>query len=110
MHQVTAGLKDGEIIDVQGVVVQAFAIPGHTEGSAAYLVKDVLFLGDSVTAESSGKLRSAHWVTSDDVARAELSVKALAKKLQASEVNHLAFSHSGPLAGFQPLMAYAQEP
>lgn len=110
MHKLTTALRDGETLDLGGLQVQVFAIPGHTSGSAAFLAKDVLFLGDSVAADSSGKLRDAPWLFSDDAIECAKSVKGLAKKLENVPVKALAFSHSGALNGKGALLSYAQEP
>ena len=41
--------------------VEVFALPGHTPGSAAYLVYGVLFLGDSAAAAYDGSVQ-ANWL------------------------------------------------
>lgn len=99
-------LTDGETIDVDGVAVQAFLIPGHTAGSAAYLAQGSLFLGDAVAGQSDGKVRNAPWIFSDDTDQCAASVRALAKKLKDDEVKNLVFAHSGPLPGLAPLKAF----
>ncbi len=104
--RVTRSLRDGETVDVDGVAVQAFLIPGHTVGSAAYLALGSLFLGDAVAGQSDGKVRNAPWIFSDDTAQCAESVRALAKKLKDDEVKSLVFAHSGPLPGLAPLKAF----
>ena len=49
---------------------------------------------------------------SKDSALNVASLKALAARLQprASEIKELAFAHTGPLAGFEPLAAFARQP
>ena len=43
-------ISEGEIFDLGGMEVEAIAVPGHTNGSTAYLLKDqnLLFTGDAV--------------------------------------------------------------
>lgn len=41
-------LQGGETIDADGVPVKVISVPGHTDGSMAFLVGDVLFTGDSL--------------------------------------------------------------
>src|ERR1043166_6296496 len=44
--RITRTLKDSETVTYDGVEIKVFELPGHTAGSAAYLAKGVLFLGD----------------------------------------------------------------
>ena len=78
---VTRALEDGEKLQVGDKEVRVFAVPGHTAGSAAYLVAGVLFLGDSAGMKSDGKLAGAPWLFSDDRAQNHASIAALAKRL-----------------------------
>lgn len=107
--KVTRALADGETVQVGEASVRAFAVPGHTAGSAAYLAAGVLFLGDAVTGQADGQVRNAPWVFSDDTDECKQSVSALAKRLEAehAEVKTLAFAHSGPLEGLAPLLSFA---
>ena len=107
--KVTKPVNDGDRIPVGTETVEVFAVPGHTVGSAAYLVRGLLFLGDSADATPDGKLDPCIWIASDDAEQNHASLRALEKRLEprASEVTTLVFAHSGTLAGFQPLKAYA---
>ncbi|OJT19990.1 hypothetical protein BO221_32860 [Archangium sp. Cb G35] len=105
--QVTRALKDGETIQVGNLSIHVFSIPGHTQGSAAYLVNGVLFLGDSADATKDGKLVSAKWPVTDSVEQNRASLKALAAKLKPEEVKQIVFSHTGVLPGFAPLRDFA---
>lgn len=106
--KLSRGLRDEEVVQLGAVGVQAFAIPGHTAGSAAYLAQGVLFLGDAATGQADGKLRNAPWVFTDDQATCAASLRALAKRLAASgaAVQALAFAHSGPLTGLTALAEF----
>ncbi len=106
---VTRGLRDGETVTVGGLSVQVFAVPGHTAGSAAYLAKEVLFLGDSADATKDGKLAPAKWPVTDDRAQNRQSLVALANRLKPmpAQVKALVFSHTGTLPGLNPLLDFA---
>lgn len=97
----TDPLRDGETLELAGVPVRAWAIPGHTPGSAAYLMRGVLFLGDSAGATTEGHLRAAPWLFSDDQAESRASVRRLGAALAAEggAVTAVAFAHSGWVAG-----------
>ncbi len=48
-------LSDGQIIDVDGVRVEAIHVPGHTLGHMCYLVDDsVLISGDCLAINQNG--------------------------------------------------------
>jgi glyoxylase-like metal-dependent hydrolase (beta-lactamase superfamily II) len=106
---VTRPLKDGEAVDVGDLHVEAFATPGHTTGSTVYLARGVLFFGDSAGASKDGVVMKAVSLFSSDSAQNVASLKKLAARLapRAADVKMLAFAHTGPLAGFEPLVAFA---
>jgi len=59
-YTVAETLKDGQEIELCGIRVQVIATPGHTAGSACYLVTDEqggkhLFTGDTLFAGSIGR-------------------------------------------------------
>ncbi len=107
--QVARPLQDGMTITVGNLPVQVFAVPGHTAGSAAYLVDGVLYLGDSASGRKTGQLVPAVGPFSDDAALNHAALSKLAARLSTSgaHVDTLAFAHSGPLSGLQPLLDYA---
>jgi hydroxyacylglutathione hydrolase len=107
--KITRGLADGETLALGNRSVRVFAIPGHTAGSAAYLVDGVLFLGDSAGSSKDGKILAAPWQFSDDPAQNRASLKGLAEKLRptAAAVKALVPAHSGLLRGLEPLLAFA---
>jgi hydroxyacylglutathione hydrolase len=106
--KVTDVLSDGIAVEVEGLQVKPFLIPGHTAGSAAYLVNEVLFLGDSAAGQSDGKIRAAPWIFSDDKEQSVNSVKALATRLKTENtaVKMLVFSHSGAFENADALFAF----
>ncbi len=104
--KVTRGLKDGEVTQIGNVSVQAFAVPGHTVGSAAYLANGVLFLGDSADLDKDDKLHGAKGVFSDDEALNHASLRALAQKVRPLDVKALVPAHSGSALSAQPLFDF----
>jgi glyoxylase-like metal-dependent hydrolase (beta-lactamase superfamily II) len=106
--KITRGLADGETVTVGSRTIRVFAVPGHTAGSAAYLVNGVLFLGDSAGANKDGKIMGAPWVVTDDSAQNHASLHALAERLKpnAAEVKALVPAHCGVLKGLDPLIAF----
>jgi hydroxyacylglutathione hydrolase len=109
--RVTHPLRDGEVTGVGLLRVEAFATPGHTPGSAVYLADGVLFFGDSAGGSKDGTLMPAVRLFSAAPGQNVASLKALAARLQprAQEVRVLAFAHSGPLDGLEPLSRFAAQ-
>ncbi len=106
--KVTRTLKDGETVTVGATRVRAFLTPGHTVGSASFVAKDTVFLGDNALANADGTMRGAPALFTDDAIENRRSLKALAKRLADENitVKALAFGHTGALAGLGPLAAY----
>lgn len=102
-------LKDGEVVEVGTLKVRAFLVPGHTPGSAAYLVGGALYVGDSFTFNTDGTVRKAPWIFSDDGAVNVASIKRLGKMLapEAAEVKAVVPSHSGSVDSLKSLVDYA---
>jgi hydroxyacylglutathione hydrolase len=107
--KVSHPLKDGEVTNIGDLRVEAFAVPGHTPGSAVYLARGVLFFGDSAGASKDGVMMKAVRLFSKDSSQNVASLKALDDRLanRASEVKELAFAHTGPLEGYGPLAIFA---
>jgi glyoxylase-like metal-dependent hydrolase (beta-lactamase superfamily II) len=107
--KVTHPLKDGEIVKVGDLQVEAFATPGHTAGSAVYLAKGVLFFGDSAGANKDGEIMKAVGLFSKDSAQNIASLKALSARLEPrkAEIKAMAFGHTGSVEGLAPLEAFA---
>jgi glyoxylase-like metal-dependent hydrolase (beta-lactamase superfamily II) len=103
-------LKDGERLTLgETISVQVLAVPGHTAGSAAYLVNGVLFVGDSADVDSGGELEGAPWIFSDSQAENRASLIRLSQRLEqeGSAVTALVPSHSGDTDGLSALAAFA---
>src|SRR5262249_23533289 len=103
--KITQMLSDGQDVQIGELSVRAFHIPGHTQGSAAFLSRGVLYLGDSATVKTDGRIVNTPWLFSDDQKQNADSLAALVKRLRTdnSDVKVLAFSHTGPADGLQPL-------
>ena len=52
------GLHDGEVFEFDGIAIETLAIPGHTHGQIAYLIREAssVFVGDTVFAMGCGRL------------------------------------------------------
>jgi glyoxylase-like metal-dependent hydrolase (beta-lactamase superfamily II) len=109
--RVQRALADGEVVEFGGVRFRVYALPGHSKGSAAYLARGVLFMGDSAEATSKGTLAPAKRLTSSDPAQNRASLVRLAGTLApiAAEVRAIAPAHSGVLRqGLAPLTDFAR--
>jgi hydroxyacylglutathione hydrolase len=107
---VTRTVVDGDTLMLGPHRVRVFAVPGHTQGSAAYLVDDVLFMGDAADTKSDGTVIGSPWVFSDSQPQDRASLVALDERLTRENVpvKVIAFAHSGLLAnGRAPLDAFA---
>jgi hydroxyacylglutathione hydrolase len=84
-------LRGDEALDLDGVKVQAVSVPGHTQGSMAYLVGDVLFTGDSLMARPDGSLDLGPRLFCED---AEQNRRSL-EKLKGLSFSRIADGHAG---------------
>ena len=107
---VTRPLAGGDAVTLGDTVVRVYAVPGHTAGSAAYLVNGVLFVGDSADIASDGSLLGAPWIFSDDQAQNRASLVTLQQGLMADGATVLAIvpAHSGAVRGMDALTAFAR--
>lgn len=103
-------LRHGERLVVggpaDGVDVEVFAVPGHTAGSAVFLIHGVLFFGDSAGFTQDGALKGAPWVFSDDTDQNRRSLVALAGQVASRPIKHLVFGHTGAADGASALQAF----
>ena len=86
-----------------------YHMPGHTPGSVAILVDDVLFLGDNAIATRRGKVRLAPKIFGEDTDQNVASLIELSAWAEQQEIDRMEFSHSGPLEGTQPLHDFAEK-
>ncbi len=50
-----AFVRDGDRVEVEGLSLQTFHTPGHTQGSVCYYTNELLFSGDTLFAGSIGR-------------------------------------------------------
>ena len=103
-----AAIADGDRIQVGTRTIEVFALPGHSVGSAAYLVDDVLFVGDAASLQADGALRSGPWLFSDDVERQSASLRALGRALKGRTIRKMVFGHTGSAESAAPLESFAR--
>lgn len=105
---VTRPLDDGETFMVGNLQVTAYAVPGHTEGSAAYLVQGVLFVGDELQIKSNQQIIGPSAIFSTNRSQGEDALKHLGRELQphAADVKFIATGHTGTVAGIAPLISF----
>ena len=94
--RLTHPIEDGVRIKVGDRDIEGFAVPGHTAGSAAWRVDDVLFVGDSATFGTVGEVRPAPLAFSDDTAENRASLVALGARITGRTIKTVVASHSGP--------------
>ena len=103
----TKSVKSGERLDVHGTSVEVFGLPGHTPGSAAYVVHGVLFLGDAAHSLRDGTFGTNEMFSEDGAANTR-SVRSLIEQLRPrADIRQVAFGHSGPLTGLGALLTWA---
>jgi glyoxylase-like metal-dependent hydrolase (beta-lactamase superfamily II) len=73
--------------------VRTFLVPGHTAGSAAYLIRNRLFVGDAMTMMPVLGFGPARWVYSDDVGQSTASLEALWKRLPVDSTRLVCTAH-----------------
>ena len=75
--------------------VRGFAAPGHTAGSMAWLVRDVLFLGDDASAHvGNGHLRKARGGYAGSVTQARRSLARVRRAVAPYRVRLLCTAHA----------------
>ena len=89
-------LKDGDILDFDGIKVECILVPGHTWGHMGYLIDDkYLFTGDTIWFGADGGYSFISTLAEDN----KLSIKSLAKlenKLRSRNINPLVITgHTG---------------
>ena len=69
-------LKDGDVLDIDGIRVECFLVPGHTWGHMVYLVDDkYLFTGDTIWFGADGGYSFISALAEDN----KLAVRSLAE-------------------------------
>ena len=69
-------LKDGEVLDIDGIRIECFLVPGHTWGHMVYLIDDkYLFTGDTIWFGADGGYSFISALAEDN----RLAVRSLAE-------------------------------
>ncbi len=74
--------------------LRAFLVPGHTPGSAAYLFRGVLFVGDAVRWGWGRGWRGAAPVFTEDGRRSRESVRSLWERTRGLDVQWVCTAHA----------------
>jgi glyoxylase-like metal-dependent hydrolase (beta-lactamase superfamily II) len=109
--KVARALHDGDTVGLGDFSVRVFAVAGHTQGSAAYLVNNVLFIGDAADMYSDGTMKGAAWIFTDNQAQDRTSLVQLDQRLkrEGAVVQAIEFAHEGLAAkGMAPLDDFAR--
>ena len=89
-------LQDGEVINIDGIKIECFLVPGHTWGHMVYLVDDrYLFTGDTIWLGADGGY-SFISALAEDNELAVRSLTALEEKLRGRDLHPLFITgHTG---------------
>ena len=89
-------LTDGQILDIDGIKIECFLVPGHTWGHMVYLVDDkYLFTGDTLWFGADGGYSFISSLAEDN-RLAMKSLAALEAKLQSRRLHPLCLNgHTG---------------
>lgn len=101
-------LTDGQVLRFGETEVRVYAVPGHTKGSAAFLIDGALVLGDSGLITSKGAFTHVPDDKSEDPSQLISSVVALSDRLAAEgqDVRWIVPAHSGGVEGRAALDAF----
>lgn len=88
-------VEDRQEVTFGDVVVRAHAMPGHTTGSLAYQIGDVLFVGDGLIFDMHGAARLLPNAMTIDAPRARESIAQLVHTIGETEIKLVVPSHSG---------------
>jgi glyoxylase-like metal-dependent hydrolase (beta-lactamase superfamily II) len=109
--KVARALHDGDTVRLGDFSIRVFAVPGHTQGSAAYLVNNVLFIGDAADMYADGTMKGSAWIFTDNQAQDRASLVQLDQRLkqESAKVQAIEFAHEGLAAkGLAPLDDFAR--
>ena len=98
-------VDDEDVIKIGGKTFTAIHLPGHTPGSTAWLVGDVLFTGDAVQSPHGDAVYPAPWSVSENVKQAWRSLR----RLEAIPFRTLFDGHYGRLDDAKPKVRAALE-
>lgn len=91
-------IEDQQIMNIDGIKIQAFLTPGHTPGSMCYLVNDtILFTGDALKL-NQGKIEKFYKLFNVD---SEKAAQSIGKIVRIPGVHYLFTAHNGYSDNFQ---------
>ena len=102
--------RDGEVLDIDGIKIECFLVPGHTWGHMVYLIDDnYLFTGDTIWFGADGGY-SFISALAEDNKLAVRSLAALEEKLRARGLNPVFLTgHTGWTDNFAFAFAHKEQ-
>ena len=110
IHNEKLLLRDGEVLDIDGIKIECFLVPGHTWGHMVYLIDDnYLFTGDTIWFGADGGY-SFMSALAEDNKLAVRSLAALEEKLRARGLNPVFLTgHTGWTDNFAFAFAHKEQ-
>lgn len=110
IHNEKVLLRDGEVLDIDGIKIECFLVPGHTWGHMVYLIDDnYLFTGDMIWFGADGGY-SFISALAEDNKLAVRSLAALEEKLRARGLNPVFLTgHTGWTDNFAFAFAHKEQ-
>ena len=110
IHNEKVLLRDGEVLDIDGIKIECFLVPGHTWGQMVYLIDDnYLFTGDTIWFGADGGY-SFISALAEDNKLAVRSLAALEEKLRARGLNPVFLTgHTGWTDNFAFAFAHKEQ-
>ena len=110
LHNAKQLLRDGEVLDIDGIKIECFLVPGHTWGHMVYLIDDnYLFTGDTIWFGADGGY-SFISALAEDNKLAVRSLAALEEKLRARGLNPVFLTgHTGWTDNFAFAFAHKEQ-
>lgn len=103
-------LKDGQILDFNGIRVESILVPGHTWGHMVYLIDDkYLFTGDTIWFGADGGYSFINGLAEDNEL-SKRSLAALKKKLEQRNLRPIVITgHTGWTDDFDFVFAHIDQ-
>ena len=110
IHNKKVLLRDGEVLDIDGIRIECFLVPGHTWGHMVYLIDDhYLFTGDTIWFGADGGYSFISGLAEDN-RLAVASLAALEEKLRARGLRPMFLTgHTGWTDNFAFAFAHKTE-
>ena len=110
IHNEKVLLRDGEVLDIDGIKIECFLVPGHTWGHMVYLIDDnYLFTGDTIWFGADGGY-SFISALAEDNKLAVRSLAALEEKLRERGLNPVFLTgHTGWTDNFAFAFAHKEQ-